>query len=69
MGQNSYQVMDHYDIDKEIYIGELDFEKIEIQKRAVFLISLRKMTKGYNVCENMANAHFRLYTSFPITHI
>lgn len=28
MGQISYEVMDHYDIEKEIFIGELDFEKV-----------------------------------------
>lgn len=52
MGQISYQVMDHYDIDKEIYIGELDFEKIE--RKASFIKTYDPIIKYPSIKRDIA---------------
>lgn len=52
MGQISYSVLDHYDIDENIYMGELDFEKIV--KKASFIRSYNPIIKFPSIKRDIA---------------
>lgn len=52
MGQISYEVLDHYDIDENIYMGELDFEKIV--ERASFIKSYNPIIKFPSIKRDIA---------------